>query len=203
MRKALNENPLAQIGLIAALGLVGALLFMTRLGGGATEEPAQTAEPSPTATEAASGAATSGEVVPEPSTASVAPASPAMGEFEAGEGLPKPVVAAYESGKAIALLVVRKSGIDDAPVTLAVQLLRARPDVAVFVTSAGKISRYARITQGVSVNRVPALIVIKPRKLSDGIPTASVSYGFRGPAGIVQAVEDATYKGRKLPYYPE
>ena len=53
------------------------------------------------------------------------------------------------------------------------------------------------------MNRVPALIVLRPRHLTHGTPTASVSYGFRGPDSVDQAVSDALYKGpRNLPYYP-
>jgi hypothetical protein len=74
---------------------------------------------------------------------------------------------------------------------------------AVFITGAGKISRYSRITLGVDVNRVPALVVVNPRSVNKGMPRASVSYGFHGSASIVQAVRDARYKGREIPYYPE
>ena len=35
------------------------------------------------------------------------------------------------------------------------------------------------------------------------MPAATVSYGFRGPASVEQALEDALYKGPKdIPYYP-
>ena len=70
---------------------------------------------------------------------------------------------------------------------------------------AKRIARYSRIASGVDVNRVPALVVISPKKLNDGgLPKATVSYGFRGPGSVVQAVKDAEYKGKtNLPYYPE
>jgi hypothetical protein len=33
---------------------------------------------------------------------------------------------------------------------------------------------------------------------------ASVSYGYRDPEGVVQAIRDALYKGpTNLPYYPK
>ena len=45
------------------------------------------------------------------------------------------------------------------------------------------------ITLGVDVNRVPALVVVRPRKLSGGDPAGHASsYGFQSPAAIVQAV---------------
>ena len=37
---------------------------------------------------------------------------------------------------------------------------------------------------------------------SDGIPTASVSYGFQSPESVVQAVIDAGYNGRTVHYHP-
>jgi hypothetical protein len=45
---------------------------------------------------------------------------------------------------------------------------------------------------------------VRPRRLTEGTPTASVSYGFRGPDSVYQAVRDALYKGpTNLPYYPK
>jgi hypothetical protein len=121
----------------------------------------------------------------------------------AGPGLPRPLARAYTDDKAIVLLVFSDRGIDDAAVRASVDRLRGRSDLAVFVTRAGHIARYARITEGVDVNRVPALIVIRPRHLTHGAPTASVSYGFRGVDSVDQAVRDGLYKGpTNLPYYP-
>jgi hypothetical protein len=99
--------------------------------------------------------------------------------------------------------VFRHRGLDDSAVRSSVERLRGRSDVAVFVTHAANIARYARITKGMDVNRVPALIVLRPRHLTHGTPTASVSYGFRGPDSVDQAVRNALYKGpNDLPYYP-
>jgi hypothetical protein len=76
--------------------------------------------------------------------------------------------------------------------------------VALFVTNAGNISRYARITHGVDVDRVPALIVLRPERLTKGPPRAFLSYGFRGPESVDQAVRDALYEGpRNLPFHPK
>jgi hypothetical protein len=57
----------------------------------------------------------------------------------------------------------------------------------------------------VDVNRVPALVVIEPKRATDGgMPEASVSYGFRSAESVLQAIRDAGYRGRKnLPSYPE
>jgi hypothetical protein len=131
------------------------------------------------------------------------PAPVAADAFKAGPGLPKPVVTAYNANKAVVLLVVRKPGIDDKAVKRGVEQLRSRGDTAVFITGAGGIARYSRVTSGVDVDRVPAMVVIRPKDLSKGAtPTATVSYGFRGAASIVQAVDDALYPGGQVPYYP-
>jgi hypothetical protein len=49
---------------------------------------------------------------------------------------------------------------------------------------------------------VPALVVVRPKRLDRGIPVASVSYGFQSAESVVQAVVDAGYKGRTLDYHP-
>ena len=71
-----------------------------------------------------------------------------------------------------------------------------------FIVPAKQISRYAAITEGVGVDRVPALVVVRPKRLRQTIPTASVSYGFQSGESVVQAVIDAGYKGPTLAYHP-
>ncbi len=229
MRKTLNDNPVVQIAILGVLAIVVAFLLMTRVmhkSGGSTASTtpttSATAAPTdgsaaPTAPEAAAGTnpATTAPSAAAPS--STAPAAPGVAEaggaqasasavpskLVAGPGLPRPVVTAYADGKAIVLFVFRNHGIDDAAVRTSVERLRGRPDLAVFVTHAAGIARYARITEGVDVNQVPALVVVRPRQLAHGAPTATVSYGFRGPDGVEQAVRDGLYQGpANLPYYP-
>jgi hypothetical protein len=188
-----------------------AFLFLTRMSqGGDSGSPAD-ATTDATVAAPATGTTASGVVPAAPATADTA-AAPAVGaasgetvgDFVAGPGLPRPVVEAYRDGKAVVLFVFRHRGLDDAAVRRSVEGLRDRSDLAVFVTHAARISRYARIAAGVEVNRVPALIVVRPRRLTKGTPTASVSYGFRGPDSVEQAVRDALYKGpTNLPYYPK
>jgi hypothetical protein len=214
MRKALNENPVAQIGLLAVLGLGVAILLMTRLGSGGEESATPAAGSAGAAAEEAGAApadsapATGSEPTVEGPGVSIEPA-PVGGTstagsfaFVPGKGLPKSVVVAYAQDKAVVLLVMRRGAIDDRAVKQAVQRLRSRPDVSVFVTGAAKIARFSRITEGVNVNQVPALVVIQPRKLTGNVPVAGVSYGFRGAPSIVQTVQDALYTGRQLPSYP-
>ena len=49
---------------------------------------------------------------------------------------------------------------------------------------------------------MPALLVMRPRRLSGGVPQASVDYGFQTPQSVVQAVVDAGYKGPEATYHP-
>jgi len=220
MRESINSNPVVQAVLVGILLLACAFMLYTRVlsGGSSGEDAAST--PPVTTTPPAGGDATETPVAPETAGApatpdatapeSAAPAAPptaegvAPGGLEAGKGMPQPVVDAYEDDKAVVLLVVRQAGIDDKRVENSVQVLEADPGVTVFVTGAKNVARYSQIANGVGVSRVPALIVMKPRSISDGVPTASVSYGFRSPASVVQAVKDALYEGNdNKPYYPE
>jgi hypothetical protein len=211
MRKAMNENPIVQIGLLGGLAVIVGLLLMTRVlhhkGPSApttSTTPTTGAVPSPGTASGTGTAAvppTAAPATPVPGTA--APADIPSGRLVAGPGLPKPVASAYARNKAIVLLITRHRGIEDDAVKASVELLRREGNLAVFVANAGKISRFSRITEGVNVNRVPALVVVRPRKLTQGPPVASVSYGFRGPDSVQQAVRDALYKGpTNLPYYP-
>jgi hypothetical protein len=227
VRKALNDNPVAQLAIVGVLAVVVAFLLLTRVmnqdpdsgsatapAGSASGAPSDAAAPpSGTTTTPAAPGAEATAAAPSPSV----PVSPGVGTegasgaapgavprlLVAGPGLPKEVAIAYAENKAIVLFVFRNRGLDDAAVRASVERLRRRPDLAVFVTRAGGIARYARITEGVDVDRVPALIVVRPRRLADGVPTATVSYGFRGAGSVQQAVRDALYEGpTNLPYYP-
>jgi hypothetical protein len=101
------------------------------------------------------------------------------------------------------LLIARQGGIDDRLVRGSVHRLSADSGVSVFVTRANKVARYSRITQGVGVSQAPALVVVRPKKLSGPSPEAQVVYGFRDAQGVVQAVHDAVYNGKdNLPYSP-
>lgn len=208
MREKINSNPVFQVVLVGFLGIVVAFLFMTRVMGGDDAEPAPATTPATTATPAPaaeSAAVPADPALPaEPAAAAPAPAeAPGESGFVAGPGLPKPVVAAHESGDAIVLLVSKPDGIEDKRVRAEVTALRDRPDTAVFMTDSNKVATYSRIAQGVDLDRVPALVVVKPRSVTGpGLPEASVAYGFRGPESVAQTVRDALYKGRELPYHP-
>ena len=92
------------------------------------------------------------------------------------------MIAAWNDDKTVVLLFVHDGGIDDKLVKAATARLAALPEAATFIVPASQISRYAAITEGVGVNRVPALVVVRPKRLHQTIPTASVSYGFQSGA---------------------
>lgn len=211
MREKLNSNPKAQIGLVVVLLLaVGYMLLGGSGGGEESAEPAPTeatvavagTSATGTATAATPGEAVEGAIEGAVDAASSEVSASAVAASIPAPPLPHPVEAAYDSGKTIVLLVVHDGGIDDRLVSRAVDRLKARAELAVFVVPAKQIARYAAITLGAEVQQVPALIVLRPRRLSDGNPQASVSYGFQTPQSVVQAVEDASYKGPEATYHP-
>jgi hypothetical protein len=199
MRKAINENRTVQLAFVAVLVLLGGLLLMKTMkkGGGPPSDPVAG---TPGAT------ATTGTTDPTAVTAAPAPAlttaAPVPASMVPGPGLPKDLLVSYGRGKTIVLLVVRAGGIDDRLLRGSLGKLRSEPGLDVYVAKAKDISRYAWLTQGVNVAQVPALVVLQPRELSGDTPTASVSYGFRGPGSVVQAVRDALYKGPAATYHP-
>jgi hypothetical protein len=204
MRRALNENPIVQVVLLGILGVIVAVLFMTRVMG---QNNAAAPDPAATATEAAPAPATeAASVTPE----TVAPADPAATAapasvgFETGAGLPKDVVAAYEAGDVVVLLVVNRKATEDRRLEAEVNgSLRGRGDTSIFVAEASNVARYSRIAEGVNLDRVPGLVVLEPRSQVEGeLPGATISYGYRGPESVQQAVEDVLYDGKALPYHP-
>ena len=207
MRNAINNNPMVQIGLIAVLLLlVGIMLvpqFMKKKDSGNPNTStinAQVSGPGGTVDFNA-------EVTPSSSApSSSAPPGAATVTPQAlipGRGLPRPVIAAWKRGDTVVLLLVRQGGIDDRLVRTSVQSLSGDSSTAVFVARANRIARYSRITQGVGVTQVPALVIVRPKRVSGSVPEAQVAYGFRDSQGVVQAVHDAVYSGKDdLPYSP-
>lgn len=188
MREKLNSNPMAQLAVVGVLLAAAAIFFLSSMGkGGEEEEPAGTTASGTPAATASGGSAT-------------APAPGALAE--AAPPPPRPVLRAFAADRTVVLLFVRDGGIDDRMVAAATRRLAALSGVSTFVVPAGRIARYATIAQGVDVNRVPALVVVRPKRLDHGIPTASVSYGFQSPQSVEQAVIDAGYKGPTVDYHP-
>jgi hypothetical protein len=215
MRDAINNNPKVQLGILGALVVLAAIVLLPSMiakksssDSGATTNTisaqattpqgsvdltVKTTQPSPGATSSATGAATGA-----PSATSVDPQA-----LVPGPGLPAPVINAWKDGKTVVLLVVRNHAIDDRLVRSSVRVLRVDSNVAVFVAHANRVARYSRITQGVNLGQVPALIVVRPRRLTGSVPEAQVAYGFRDFRTVVQYVHDALYSGKDdLPYSP-
>ena len=192
MREKLNSNPLAQAALVGVL-LIGAGFFLiSTMGKGGEEETAS----APTETSAVAPEETG---APEAAAGSTALPTAAV---EDAPPPPKPVLAAYHSDDTVVLLFVRNGGIDDRMVENATKSLSSLPDVKTFIIPADQIARYASIAEGVAVDRVPALVVVRPKNLKGDIPVASVHYGFASSESVVQAVVDAGYEGRTLDYHP-
>lgn len=219
MREKINSNPVVQAAIIGLLAIAFAFLFMTRVMGGGSDSaeeappattpttPASPTEAAPTTDPAATGSAGSTSSVPTvdptleaPGASTLAPGAPA---FKAGPGLPEAVVEAHEDGQVVVVLAYRVRGEEDGEMKGIATRLR-RDDVAVFKTQAAHISDYSRIATGLDIDRVPAMVVIRPKRFDQaGLPQASVAYGLRSPTAAAQAVRDAAYRGPdQLPYHP-
>jgi hypothetical protein len=208
VREKLNENPIAQVALIGILAVVGVVMFISSSGGGEEEAAAPTEATVAVAGTSAVGTATAAspgeavEAAAESAVASIGETSAASSASLPTPSPPKRLVEAYESGKTVALLIVHPGSIDSELSARSSLLLAPVHDVLLFIVPAKEIARYAAVTVGLEVNRVPALVVMKPKKLSGGTPQASVDYGLQTPESVLQAVLDANYHGRELSYHP-
>ena len=191
MREAINSNPLAQAAVIGVLLICVAFFVISSSGGGEEEEGESAASSTSVSTTATAESASPADL-----------GSALAAARQDAPPLPSPVMRAWRSNETPVLLFVRDGGIDDRLVKTATDGLAGFRDAAVFVVPAAKISRYAAITEGVGVDRVPALVVVTPRHLDQSVPTASVSYGFQSPESIAQAVIDAGYEGPTVDYHP-
>lgn len=206
MREKLNENPIAQVALIGILAVVGIVMFIGSSGGGEESEEAASGETVATVNGVTATGSSPGEAV-EGAVESLEEGAVAGVVTEAPASVPAPspprrLAVAYESGKTVVLLIVDKGSIDSAFTARSSLLLAPFKDVSLFIVPAKQIARYAAITVGLDVNRVPALVVMKPKKLSGGTPQATVDYGLQTPQSVVQAVLDANYHGREVTYHP-
>jgi hypothetical protein len=209
MRDKLNSNPLLQAAVIGVLLLGTVFFLMSSMGGGEEESESATTEATVSAEAGEAGAAAEAVTPPEATVGEAVegapapvPAVPPGALAAAAPPPPREVSAAFEANRTVVLLFVRNSGIDDRQVKRALSALAPLSDVKTFVVPAKRIARYSAITQGVEVSRVPALVVIRPKRVTGAVPTASVQYGFQSPESVVQAVVDAGYKGRTLDYHP-
>jgi hypothetical protein len=208
MRKSINENRTMQLVLLAVLALAGGFLLLKTThgsgsGSGSASTPAASTGSSDSSGVAATAAVPVDTSAPSASGGATQSAPVVPTDQLPGSGVPKSLLASYRRGDAVALLVVRAGGTDDALVRGSLGRLQGVPRLSVYVTKAKGIARYAWLTEGVDVTELPALVVLRPRGLTNGVPTASVSYGFRDAASVLQAAKDALYKGpADLPYHP-
>jgi hypothetical protein len=204
MRDKLNENPVAQIALVALLVIAVGYLLMSNMGGseegGGGESPAVSVEaPSPSET------STTGEGEGEAvgSTPEIAAATSSI-SAPTSHPLPHRVDVAYRKDETIALLLVRDGGIEDHIVRKASKALESMHDVAFFSAKAKHVARFAALTGPLGVDRVPALIVVRPKRFNGAGPApASVTYGLQDGTSVSQAIRDAVYKGPELTYAPK
>lgn len=208
MREKLNENPIAQVALVGVLVVVVGFLLLGKSGGGEEEEGSSAGPTVATVNGATASGASPGEAVENAVETLEEGGGATAGSGELPTSVPAPppphrVTAAYEAGKTVVLLVVHDGKIDRALARSARNSVTDFADTALFVVPVKQVARYAAITVGIDLNRVPALIVMKPENLSDGIPQASVDYGFQTPQSVAQAVRDAAYKGPEVTYHPE
>jgi len=207
MREQLNSNPILQLAIIGVLLLGGGFFVMSTMGGGESEESSDAGAVTATvngstATASTPGAAVEGAVEGLEAGAATATVPPTGAVADAPARLPRPVLDAWKANRTVVLLFVRDGGIDDRLVARTTAGLSGLPRVTVFVVPAGEIARYTAVSEGVGVERVPALVVISPRHLDQQVPTASVHYGFQSPASVTQAIVDAGYKGPTVDYHP-
>ena len=207
MREAINNNPVVQVAVLGGLAVIVGLFMMMNMKKGSSDSAST--DSSAASTPATSSPSATGATSTAPPSAGSAPtAPPTSGSVSPdalvpGPGLPRPVITAWKRGDTVVLLVVRPHGIDDRLVRSSARSLSGEPGVAVFVSRADKVARYSRITQGVALSQAPALVVVRPKRVSGSVPEAQVSYGFRDSQGVVQAVHDAVYSGKdNLPYSP-
>lgn len=193
MREKLNDNPMAQVALVGVLLVAAAVFLLGKMGGGSEEEAGESVAGAAAVAAASTELEVGAQPAPLPAPGSGPGAPPAP---------PRAVVSAFDAGDTVVLLFVRDGGIDDRLVTRAVQRLDAMSRVRTFVVPSHQLSRYVSIAQGVSLNRVPALVVLRPKSLDNGPDLASVHYGFQSSESMVQAVLDARYHGGTLPYHP-
>jgi hypothetical protein len=206
VREKLNSNPIAQVGLIAVLVVLGLVFFLKSSGG----EEAEEAGSGPTVATVNGSTATGvtpGEAV-ESAISGLEEGAVETGATEVPTAIPAPpppaaFTSAYDAGQTVVLLVVHDGGIDDRLTSKAADQIKGEPGVTLLRVPLEQLPRYAGVTLGLEVNRMPALIVMRPQRLSGGVPQATVDYGFQTAQSVVQAVRDASYAGPEETYHPD
>src|SRR3954452_7205735 len=133
MREQLNNNPMAQLGMVAVLLVVGAFLFISMSGGGESESSESEAGVSSPATEGSLGTAAEGE-------AAAVAGSPVEAIPPPTVQPPAEVAKAWNPGPPVALLFVREGDIAQSLVRRPPAPLSGIPGVPPFVVPATQIA---------------------------------------------------------------
>lgn len=208
MREKLNSDPKMQVALVAVLVVVAIVFFLKSSGGGEEESAESGAGPTvATVNGSTATGATPGEAVEAAvaglETGATAGASGAVPTSVPAPPPPSEFTSAYDANQTVALLIVHDGGIDDDRTAESATAIEGMAATTLIRVPLKKLPRYASVTVGLDVNRVPALVVMRPKNLSHGVPQATVDYGFQTPATMVQAVRDASYKGPEATYHPD
>ena len=194
LRERINGDPKLQIGLGAVLLIIVVFVLMNSSSG---ESEAVTEEPTAATVETGETVGVEEAAVPgiegEASLAS-------LSESLKAPPLPKRVTAAYDANQTVAVLFVHNGSVDDRLVQRYSKL--SQVDFKLFVVPVKKIGRYAALTLGMKVQRVPALVVLRRKSLSKTGPEASILYGYQAPSRIKLALRNASYKGPSGSYHP-
>jgi hypothetical protein len=199
LRERINSDPKLQLGLGAVL-LILVVFFLMHKGGGESEAVME--EPTAATVE------TTGTTVGVEGTEAEASLASLSASLKAPP-LPHKMTLAYEANKTVAVLFVHNGSVDDRLVKLYGKFLhrylpesRLHGDFKLFVVPVKQIGRYAALTLGMQVQRVPAFVVLRRKALSKGGPEASILYGYQAPTRIMLAIRDASYKGPAGSYHP-
>lgn len=206
MREQLNNNPAYQVGALGILAAIAAIYFLM-LSGGEEPVPAPPVVPgAPTATAPGTIPNTSDTTGPVDGSAAAQSGGSAPVQLEAlepGKGLPLELVKAYSKDQTIVIFVTDPQSVAANRLKKAAKGVDDRKDVKVFNYTPKQVAKISRISLSLQLDRVPAMITISPRSLTDSVPTATVAYGFRGPKSVLTQIKDANYAGpQNLPRYP-
>ncbi len=180
MRKAINDNPVVQIGLLGVLGVLVAVVFMGNMGGGGAEPEATTdAAATPTETAAPSTASTAAPPATAPSTAApdaAATAVPAGSTpFEASKGLPADFVESYEAGETPVLLVLDEKGWEDKALVRELVVAKYPEGTAIFFAETGDGSKYTLeeekkfLIPAANQDKFESLPIAKYSRIAEGV----------------------------------
>jgi hypothetical protein len=198
---------MVQIAVVGVLLVAIGIFALSKMGGGSGgsggSEPTESITSSATVTTPEGTASVVATVTAPSGTATSAPpATLAEAPEVPAPPLPPKVTAAFDGGRTVVLLILKEGGIDDGRTVAASLPVSFARNVSLFVVPLRQVARYASITQGVKLERVPALIVISPKRLDHGVTAASIRYGYQTSESVMQAVKDANYQGGTLPYHP-